>query len=96
MPQKDLKNKRRKLFHANFGNPIKATTGSPKNKPLNLCIFTYIPKIRVGQEYMRRCIVCTCVIIQNRTNRVGGVVIISVFLPIVVGRGLSTVRPNND
>jgi hypothetical protein len=45
---------------------------------------------------MRRCIVCTCVVIQNRTNRVGGVVIISVFLPIVVGRGLSMVRPNND
>jgi hypothetical protein len=41
---------------------------------------------------MRRCIVCTCVVIQNRTNRVGGVVIISVFLPIVVGRGLSMVR----
>ena len=45
---------------------------------------------------MRGCIVCTCVIIQNKTNRVCGVVIISVFLPIVVGRGLSTVRPNND
>ena len=44
---------------------------------------------------MRRCIVCTCVIIQTRTNRVGGVVN-SVFLPIVLGRGLSMVRPNND
>jgi hypothetical protein len=44
---------------------------------------------------MRRCIVCTCVVIQNRTNRVGGVMI-SVFLPIVVGRGLSMVRTNND
>lgn len=44
---------------------------------------------------MRRCIVCTCVVIQNRTNRLGGVVI-SMFLPIVVGRGLSMVRPNND
>ena len=52
--------------------------------------------MRGGQEFMRRCIVCTCVVIQNRTNRVGGVVIISVFLPIVVGRGLSMVRPNND
>ena len=51
--------------------------------------------MRGGQEYMSRCIVCTCVIFQNRTNRVGGVVI-SVFLPIVVGRGLSMVRPNND
>jgi len=45
---------------------------------------------------MRRCIACTCVVIQNRTNCAGGVVIISVFLPIVVGYGLSTVRPNND
>ena len=96
VPQTDLKNKRRKLYHANFGKPIKTTTGSSKNKPLHLCIFTYIPKIRVGHEYMRRCIACTCVTIQNRTNRVGGVVIISVFLPIVVDRGLSTVRPNND
>jgi hypothetical protein len=96
VPQKDLKNKRRQLYPANFAKPIKTTTGSFKNKPLYLCIFTYIPKIRGGQESMRRCIVCTCVIIQNRTNRVGGVVIISVFLPIVVGRGLSTVRPNND
>jgi hypothetical protein len=52
--------------------------------------------MRGGLEYMRGCIVCTCVVIQNRTNRVGGVVIISVFLPIVVGRGLSMVRPNND
>ena len=51
--------------------------------------------MRGGQEYMRRCIVCTCVVIQNRTNRVGGVVI-SMFLPIVVGRGFSMVRPNND
>jgi hypothetical protein len=40
---------------------------------------------------MRRCIVCTCVVIQNRTNRVGGVVI-NVFLPFVVGRGLSVTR----
>ena len=44
---------------------------------------------------MRRCIVCTCVVIQIKTNRVGGVVI-SVCIPIVVGRGLSMVRPNND
>ena len=51
--------------------------------------------MRGGQVYMKRCIVCTCVVIQNRTKRVGGVVI-SVFLPIVVGRGLSMVRPNND
>ena len=51
--------------------------------------------MRGGLEYMMRCIVCTCVVIQNRTNGVGGVVIISVFLPIVVGRGLSTVRSNN-
>jgi hypothetical protein len=47
--------------------------------------------MRGGQEYMRRSIVCTCVVIQNRTNRVGGVVI-SVFLPIVVGRGCHGVK----
>jgi hypothetical protein len=51
--------------------------------------------MRGGLEFMRRCIVCTCVVIQNRTNRVGGVVI-SMFFIIVVGCGLSMVRPNND
>ena len=40
---------------------------------------------------MRRCIVCTCVVIQHRTNRVGGVMI-SVFLPFVVVRGLGMVK----